>query len=137
MENQLNLDKVSAVKTEKERKDGKVSRKYYTAYFSDAANPFGKVAQRNFFQVHNADGTEASWKTADPEKTASFIGRTIPGEIVTRKVAPYELNGKMVNSYTTIVLKGETVESVFKQQNHSLVSESAPIVAEAPATALN
>ena len=34
------LNSISEVKTEKSRTDGKVSRKYYTAYFSDASNPF-------------------------------------------------------------------------------------------------
>lgn len=134
MENLLTLDRISEVKTEKARQDGKVSRKYYTAYFSDPSTPFAQARQRNFFQSHNADGSEASWKIGAPEKTMNFIGKNIPAEVVTRKVTPYELNGKMVDSFTTVVLKGESVESAFKQQGHPLATSTS---VEAEAEALN
>lgn len=130
----VKLISISEVKTEKSRTDGKVSRKYYTAYFSDASNPFAPKRQRNFFQDHNADGTVATWKSGDPAVVSQYVGKDIPGEFINATVTPYELNGKMVNSYTAIVLSGEKLSNILKAQGHSL-AETAPV--EATAEALN
>jgi len=60
----VKLNSVSATKVEKERKDGKPSRKYYTAYFSNPLNPFAAQRQRNIFQQHvGKDEMELSWKS--------------------------------------------------------------------------
>lgn len=132
----VKLISISEVKTEKSRTDGKVSRKYYTAYFSDASNPFAPKRQRNFFQDHNADGTVATWKSGDPAVVSQYVGKEIPGEFINATVTPYELNGKMVNSYTAIVLSGEKLSNILKAQGHSL-AEAAPVAVESSAEALN
>lgn len=121
----LKLLSVSEVKTEKSRKDGKKSRQYYTAMFQELGNPFAPAVQRNFFQAHNADGTECIWKGANPSDVASFVGKAVPGSIVSRQVPDYEISqadgtSRTVNRYTTVVLGHETVESVFRAQGHAL-----------------
>lgn len=115
----LKLVSISEVKTEKGRIDGKVSRQYYTAMFSNPSNPFAKTVSRTFWQQHNADGTSAEWRGANPSEVKTFIGKLIPGQIVSSQVEAYDITGndgaiREANSYTTVVLDGENVVSVFK-----------------------
>lgn len=124
----VKLNSISEVKTEKERKDGKVSRKYYTAYFSDATNPFAPARQRNFFQSHNVDGTIATWKSGDPAIVKQYIGQSIPGEFINAAVKPYEVNGKMVTSFTAVVLSGEKLSSILAQQGVELAGAASVVV---------
>jgi len=58
------------------------------------------------------------------------VGEKIPGKIVTEQVAPYEINGREVNTYTTAVL-GMTNDSAFdaeivrafRSAGHDLLSQ--------------
>lgn len=137
----LKLISISPVKTEKERKDGKVSRQYYTASFTNPNNPFSKVVSRTFWQQHNADGTEATWKTANPELVKSFIGKLIPGSIVSSKVEEYDIVNentgevRTASTYTAVVLEGETAQSVFKASGKVMVEavEYIPAATNEPA----
>ena len=122
---QVKLLSIGEVKTEKARKDGKKSRQYYTAMFQELGNPFAPAVQRNFFQAHNADGTETYWKGGNPEEVKPFLNKALPGSIVSRQVPDYEIaqadgTTRTVNRYTTVVLGHETVESVFRAQGHAL-----------------
>jgi len=126
----VKLNSISEVKTEKVRTDGKASRKYYTAYFSDASNPFAPSRQRNFFQSHNADGTVATWKSGDPAIVKQYVGQTIPGEFINATVKPYEVNGRMVDSFTAVVLSGEKLSAILKQQGVELATEAPAVIAE-------
>lgn len=122
----LKLISISPVKTEKARKDEKVSRQYYTAAFTNPANPFGKVVSRTFWQQHNADGTEATWKTGNPALVKDFVGKLIPGSIVSSKVEEYDItdslgNTRAASTYTAVVLEGETAQSVFKASGKVMV----------------
>ncbi len=121
----VKLVSISDVKTEKVRTDGKPSRKYYTAYFADAMNPFAKQIQRNFFQDHVGEaGKEvATWKSADPALVKSFIGKEIPGQFINCNVETYKIGERDVNSFTTVLLDGEKLTSVLKQANHVLLVE--------------
>lgn len=127
----VKLISISEVKTEKVRTDGKVSRKYYTAYFADSLNPFAKQTQRNIFQDHNQDGTVAIWKSGDPAIVKNFIGKEIPGQIVNCSVAPYDINGRMVDSFTTVLLDGEKLSAILKQSGHTM-AESAVVKQQSP-----
>ncbi len=132
------LNSISEVKTEKSRTDGKVSRKYYTAYFSDASNPFALKRQRNFFQDHNADGTLATWKSGDPAFVGKYVGKEIPGEFINATVSPYKIGENTVTSYTAVVLSGEKLSNIVKAQGHVLAETAQVAVsASAPAEALN
>jgi hypothetical protein len=123
----LQLVSISEVKTEKSRIDNKVSRQYYTATFANPANPFGKTVSRTFWQQHNIEGTEATWKTANPSLVKSFIGKLIPGTIVSSKVEEYDIVNqgtgevRTASTYTAVVLEGETAYSVFKAAGKIMV----------------
>lgn len=130
----VKLNSISEVKTEKSRTDGKVSRKYYTAYFSDPSNPFAEARQQNVFQSHNADGTAASWKSGDPSIVAQYIGKELPGAFVARKVAPYQIGERTVDVCTQVVLGDVneiTIAKAFKANGFTLINETAPVAASA------
>ncbi len=134
----VTLISVGAIKTEKERKDGKVSRKYYTAYFMDSLNPFMKKQQRNIFQNHvGIEGKELSWKAGDPTIVSQFIGKQIPGQVVNSTVKPFKIDDKVVNSYTCVVLDGEKLETILKQEGHELATKVEAIVETKQAVTLN
>lgn len=120
----LKLIGITEVKSEKKRSDKKVSRQYYTAEFADQSNPFAKTVKRNFFQTHNADGSAAEWRGASPEAVTPFIGKEIPGAIVSKAVEAYTIgegaDQRDASTYTTIVLGNENIESVFKGLGHPL-----------------
>ena len=129
----LKLVSISEVKTENRVKDDKVNRQYYTATFSNPSNPFAKTSTRTFFQQHNNDGTSAEWRGANPSEVRAFIGKLIPGQIVCCQVKPYDIVGsdgaiREANSYTTVVLEGENVASVFKSLGKTVLE-----AAEVPA----
>lgn len=132
MENQsqLHLVSMSEVKTEKSRKDNKISRQYYTAYFMDPANPFAKQAQTNIWQDHNSDGTVALWKSGDPAIVKKFVGKTVPGAIVNSEVEPYEIDGRQVETFTCVVLGHQTKAQAFKLAGHPLKSDDKIVVEE-------
>lgn len=123
----LQLVSISEVKTEKSRIDNKVSRQYYTATFANPANPFGKTVSRTFWQQHNIEGTEATWKTANPSLVKTFIGKLVPGTIVSSKVEEYDIVNqgtgevRTASTYTAVVLEGETAYSVFKAAGKIMV----------------
>lgn len=133
----LKLVSVSEVKTEKEgssRSDGKVNRQYYTAEFNNPANPFGKSVRRTFWQQHNADGTLAEWRGANPKDVSKFIGKEIPGRIVSGTTEAYEIisyGGEVreATTYTAVVLDGETPEAVFKASGKILLVAAQTIAA--------
>jgi hypothetical protein len=130
----LQLVSISEVKTEKSRIDNKVSRQYYTATFANPANPFGKTVSRTFWQQHNIEGTETTWKTANPALVKTFIGKLIPGTIVSSPVEEYDIVNqgtgevRTASTYTAIVLEGENAYSVFKAAGKVMV-EAATVVA--------
>lgn len=129
---------ISDIRTEKVRSDEKVSRQYYVATFGNPANPFSKAVSRVFWQQHNADGTSAEWKGANPKDVKQFIGKEIPGYIAARQVEAYDIDSpsgvREANTYTTVVLDGEIESSVFKASGKVLL-EVANVTAMAGATA--
>lgn len=127
----LKLVSVTATAT---AKDG---REYYGAEFQDPSNPFARTVKRNFWQQKNAQGV-AEWRGADPSVVKNFIGKTVPGEMITAKVEQYEIIGsdgtvRNANTFTTVILGNELAEQVFKSLGHPLAettSINAPAVQE-------
>lgn len=105
-------------------------REYYIATFQDPTNPFGFERNRVFSQNSNADGVK-EWRGAHPNVISSFVGKTVPAEIVTRKVPPYQIGDRTLTTYTCVVLKSESIESVFKSNGHdlSLVAKDTETIA--------
>jgi hypothetical protein len=135
----LKLVSISEVKTEKERVDGKVSRQYYSAMFSNPSNPFSRTVSRVFWQQHNNDGTSAEWRGANPAEVRLFIGKLIPGQIVSSQVEAYDITGsdgaiREANSYTTVVFEGENPVAVFKAAGKVML-QAAEITSNVPDSA--
>ncbi len=105
------------------------NREYYIASFQDPTNPFGIERNRVFSQNSNADGVN-EWRGAHPSVIGSFVGKTVPAEIVTRKVPPYVIGERTLTTYTCVVLKSESIESVFRANGHdlSMLASTANIV---------
>lgn len=131
----VKLISMSEIKTEKERKDGKVSRKFYEATFTDSQNPFIPARSRRFFQDHNFDGTIAIWKSGDPSIVKQYLGKEIPGEILNVKVASYKIENREVDNVTLVLLSGEKLSTVCKQMGHIFNEAEEPKVQ--PSEALN
>lgn len=133
---QLKLVAISQIKTEKDRSDSKISRQYYTAEFSNPANPFGKTVKRTFWQQHSTDGLSAEWRGGNPSEVKAFIGKLLPGKIVSSQVEAYDIadslgNIREANTFTTVVLDGENNQSVFKSAGKTIVEVAETIVSEA------
>lgn len=95
------------------------NREYYIAAFQDPTNPFGFERNRVFSQNSNADGN-TEWRGAHPNVIGGFVGKNVPAEIVTRKVPPYTIGERTLTTYTCVVLKSESIESVFRANGHDL-----------------
>ena len=44
----------------------------------------------------------------------------IPGDIVSNEVEEYTVGDNTVNFYSCVVLKGENIETIFRQQGHEI-----------------
>lgn len=113
-------------------------RNYFVATFSSG---FGqKIAKRTFWQqfVKDAAGNNTEkkyWERGSYEQAQSLLksGEAIEGNRVTRTVEPYMIgegeNQRSVNTYTSIVFPGETIEAVFAAADHKLVdTDSGEII---------
>lgn len=107
-------------------KDG---RSYYSAEFQDPANPFAATRKRNFWQQNNSAGVP-EWRGADPAIVKSFVGKLIPGAIVSAEVEPFMIGEREVTIYTTVVLGNELSKQVFKSLGHPMLEAVAETVAE-------
>jgi len=97
-------------------KDGRL---YLMATFADAQNPFGPTRQRMLSQQFNATTKLPEWRVDLKEIEAAMIaGVELPGDIVTMEVAPYIVNENTATSYSSVVFKHETAESVFLNSGH-------------------
>jgi len=97
-------------------KDG---RKYYIATFQDPTNPFGVERYRVISQQTDSAGN-AVWRSGNPAQIKQFVGKLIPGDIVSNEVEEYTVGDNTVNFYSCVVLKGENIETIFKQQGHEI-----------------
>ena len=94
-------------------------RKYYLANFRDSSNPFAPERTRVISQTTNSAG-QPIWRAGNPSVIKQFVGKTIPADIITRNVEPYSVGSNVVDTYSCIVMKGESIKTVFKQQGHEL-----------------
>ncbi len=112
------------INTTKESDPNRKPRKYYMASFQDSANPFADVKTRLISQQYDTQGNPV-WKAGDPQVIKNFVGTEIAGDIVTKSVTPYDINGRMVDTFTCVVLKGEKVSRVFEGQGRTIVQPTA------------
>lgn len=129
---------MSEVKSENRTADKKVNRQYYVTEFADPANPFAKTVRRTFWQQHNADGTSAEWKGANPSITKSFLNKEIPGSFVNAKVETYDVlladgtqqkrkDGSKVtaDNVTVVLFEGENLATIVKSVGKILLTEES------------
>jgi len=97
-------------------------RQFYMAMFSDPANPFSSAKSRMIAQSTDSQGNPV-WKSQRmrPTNIKKFVGTEIPGEIVTRSVDEYEIGDNVVAIYSAVVLKGESIKTVFNSNDHPLL----------------
>jgi len=95
-------------------------REYYIAVFQDSNNPFASLKSRVISQQFDSQGNPV-WKAADPHTIKQYLGKELAGNFVTKKVAPYSIGDRMVDSYTAVVLGHENVDTVFKNAGHDLI----------------
>tara|TARA_Y100001963_G_C6543128_1_gene336466 strand:- start:93 stop:632 length:540 start_codon:yes stop_codon:yes gene_type:complete len=113
--------------------DGKINetsdgRKYYLAIFQDLDNPFQSTRFRVIGQQFDSTGN-AIWKGGDPTMIKNYVGKALPGAIVSKEVEPYEVSSadgttRTVNTYTCVALKGENIVQLFSRAGHTLASEA-------------
>lgn len=86
-------------------------------------NPFEAVHTRSIFQSVNAQGVK-SWRVPVTGLNA-LVGTCIAGEIQTKEVAPFEINGRKVSKYTCAVFGNELSDSnnVFRNFGHLVVGD--------------
>lgn len=119
-------------------------RQFVIMDLEDQTN-FRKFHRRNVLYSANEAGR---WPAATPKQmvsalqNAAAVGKqiTLPGRVVTHNVVPYDINGRSVSTYTTIVLSDENEIKVFESQGHKIMDaegtiistqNSAPIIKEA------
>lgn len=74
-------------------------------------------------QTRNAAGNLV-WSGLTPNEALAQVGRVVEQtEVVSRQVPPYVVNGNTTTKYSTIMLAGETVESLFKTKGHELIQQ--------------
>tara|TARA_Y100001973_G_C5199206_1_gene336444 strand:- start:2471 stop:2962 length:492 start_codon:yes stop_codon:yes gene_type:complete len=108
-------------------------RKYYLATFRDVNNPFAPERTRVISQTTDASNNPI-WRAGNPSIIKQFVGKAIPADIVTRTVEPYTVGSNVVETYSCIVMKGESIKTIFKQQGHELTEDEDMLVdtADAP-----
>jgi hypothetical protein len=99
-------------------------RAYYIATFQDPTNPFSTERYRVISQQTDSADNPV-WRAGNPSLIKQFIGKTIPGDIVTKDVPSYHVGENEVSTYSCVVLKGENIETVFRQQGHELTETDA------------
>ena len=97
-------------------------RQFYMAMFTDPQNPFSAAYSRMISQSTDSQGNPV-WKSQrmKPVNIKKFVGTEIPGEIVTKSVDEYEIGDNTVSIYTTVILKGESISTVFASNDHQLL----------------
>jgi hypothetical protein len=109
--------------------DGKINvgedgRQYYIAEFEDPENFLAPTRTKVLSQSSSPSG-ENQWRVPNPKKLRTFMGKEVPAAIITRFVEPYVVGERTVDTYTTIVLRGEIIEQVFQRAGHIIVGVTA------------
>lgn len=96
-------------------------RLYYIAEFSDPTNPFAPTRVKMISQQKDSQGNFI-WKGGDPEVIKNYVGKQIAATTETHPVEDYDVNGRVVSTYTAVVFQHENVETVFRNAGHPIVN---------------
>ena len=104
-------------------KDGRL---FLIAFLVSMTNPFASFKRRLIAQSFNSQG-QPVWNF---DLDAFFVGMQINGEIVNKDVLPYNIKSfnsktgeeeiRIATQYSTVVLEGEKLETIFHNQGHRL-----------------
>lgn len=85
---------------------------------------------QQFKQIAGVRTEEKFWERASPEEADQLIktGEVIEAKKVTNNVETYEIAGKPVNTYSTILFPDENEITLFAAQNHPIVSEHGEVL---------
>ena len=115
----LSNNPAAAISTDGKFNVMKDGRLYFMCTFGDAENPFGPTRQRMISQQFNATTGLPEWRVSLEDIQAAMEAKVaIPGDIVTMEVDPYKVGDNNATSYSAVVLKHETSESVFLNSGH-------------------
>ena len=122
------------VKDSKDGVNGKINvsedgREYYISVFTDPSNPLAPERYRVISQTTDSNDNPV-WRAGRPSKMKNFIGKVLPGDIITREVEEYEVGENTVSIYSCVVLKGESISTVFRQQGHEVMNSEEEYVEE-------
>ncbi len=122
----MKLISMSDVRT---AKDG---RQYFIGTFRPG---FGqRQVNRTFWEqfklIAGVKTTEKFWERASPSEAMELIasGETIDAAKITRNVETYDILGKAVNTYSTVIFPDENEVALFASQNHPIVSEHGEVL---------
>ena len=131
----ITIVSVSAVKTEKERIDGKKSRQFVTIVGADLTDPTETSSSiRNVWQKYTADG-EPTWGVTSPERMKALEGKTRKDySIVTESVHPTKVViddvERIVRKKTMLLFAKETKSEAAKKALFR--SSGFPLVTDEP-----
>ncbi len=100
---------------------------YVTIRYEDKTNPIKKKAAVRGYRKN----TNGKWPGATPKELAAMAGVEIPGaKFVTANVQPYQIDGnpKPLNTYTTVVMEGENIATIFTNQGHPLMGSDGQVI---------
>jgi hypothetical protein len=121
----LSADPNAIVSPDKKYNVAKDGRLYFVAFFSNPSNPFAGEIRRNIFQQLDSQGN-AYWKT---DRSELVVGRDYEGSIITSNVEPYVINDREVSTYTCVVFAHENLETVLRNNKHTLATAQQTTVA--------
>lgn len=105
-------------------------------YFIGTFRPgFGqRLVNRTFWQQFKLIGgvrtEEKFWERASPSEAEALInsGESIEAIKITRNVETYEIAGRPVNTYSTVLFPDENEVTLFAAQNHPIVNEHGEVL---------
>lgn len=133
----LEITKVSDVKTSK---DG---RNFKTIEFKPLqeevmiAGKIRSIKSNQPSRVKNIWATGPNGSKGDSLYADANVGDIVRGQIVTKNVVPYDIDGREVNTATIVVLDNETIEQAFDRANHPIVLGDGTIVTSKKTTLIN
>ena len=129
----LSSNSEAAVVESKEGFDGKLNQNkdgklYFVVNVEDQSNPF-HVTKRTMVISQVEKNNQLTWGAFTPTQFKAAVGTVIENaQVVKENVVPYNLNGREVNTFTTIVFSHENKISVFFNQGHPIMLEDGTIL---------
>jgi hypothetical protein len=100
---------------------------YCVVTLEDQSNPTRFVKRVIAYRQQKNSQGQWAWRGATPKVFLGMKSRSIDGRSTTHNVEPYDVSGRTVSTYTTIVLTGENEATVFANAGHPIVAQAAEV----------